>query len=87
LRRASLYAASESKGESIDQVYTFGSIARWAGANEMLSEMANLPVADTLPITAILSTDTRKGNVDASGIGPDLAIATGLALRGLTDDE
>lgn len=87
LRRACLYAASESKGEAIDQVYTFGSIARWAGANELLNEMANIPVADSLPITAIFDTEARGQAKDFAAIGPELAIATGLALRGLADDE
>lgn len=87
LRRACLYAASESKGEAVDQVYTFGSIARWLGANDLLSEMANIPVADSLPVTAIFDSDTSSELEDFANIGPELAIATGLALRGLTDDE
>jgi len=87
VRRVCLYAASESQGESIDQVYTFGSIARWAGADEMLARMAKIPVADVLPLTAIFDAANSSGAGDWSGIGPELAVATGLALRGLAVDE
>ena len=86
VRRACLYAASESQGEVVEQVYTFGSIARWPGADEMLSELARLPVASNLPLTAIFDGGEDGSTADYLGVGPELAVATGLALRGLTDD-
>lgn len=86
VRRACLYAASESQGDVVEQVYTVGSIARWPGADELLSEIARLPVATTLPLTAIFDGDDPAASAGYPGIGPDLATATGLALRGLTDD-
>lgn len=86
LRRASLYAAAESQGESIECIYTFGTIARWPGADEILSQLARIPVTTSLPVAAIFDTDSESGSGDYSGIGPDLAVATGLALRGLDDD-
>lgn len=86
VRRACLYVASESKGDAVEAVYTFGTVARWPGADQMLSEVARVPVADTLPLAAIFDTDEQSGIENYPGIGPDLAIATGLALRGLTDD-
>ncbi|MFW2403869.1 MAG: pilus assembly protein PilM [Gammaproteobacteria bacterium] len=85
VRRACLYVASESKGDAVEAVYAFGTVARWPGADRMLSEVAHVPVADTLPLAAIFDTATGKGMENYPGIGPDLAIATGLALRGLTD--
>ncbi len=86
VRRACLYAASESQGEVVEQVYTVGSIARWPGADQLLSEIARLPVATTLPLTAIFDTDDAADISSYPGIGPELATATGLALRGLMDD-
>ncbi|MDJ0926915.1 MAG: pilus assembly protein PilM [Gammaproteobacteria bacterium] len=86
VRRACLYAASESQGDVVEQVYTFGSIARWPGADQMLSELARLPVASSLPLTAIFDGADEKSATDYLGVGPELAVATGLALRGLTDD-
>jgi type IV pilus assembly protein PilM len=86
LRRASLYAAAESQGEPIECIYTFGTIARWPGADEILSQLTRIPVTTSLPVAAIFDTDSETGSGDFSGIGPDLAVATGLALRGLADD-
>jgi len=86
VRRACLYAASESQGDVVEQVYTVGSIARWPGADQLLSDIARLPVATTLPLTAIFDGDDPAASAGYPGIGPDLATATGLALRGLTDD-
>jgi len=86
VRRACLYAASESQGDVVEQVYTVGSIARWPGADQLLSEIARLPVATTLPLTAIFDGDDAADSSNYPGIGPDLATATGLALRGLIDD-
>lgn len=86
VRRACLYAASESQGDVIENVYTFGTIARWPGADKLLGEVARIPVADTLPLTAIFDGGDQSHTFEYAGIGPDLAVATGLALRGLTDD-
>jgi Tfp pilus assembly PilM family ATPase len=85
VRRACLYVSAESKGDVVERVYTFGSVSRWPGASRLLSDTARVPVADTLPINAILDGDQSEG-VEYKGVGPDLAVATGLALRGLTDD-
>jgi len=85
VRRACLYVASESKGDAVEAVYTFGTVARWPGADQMLSEVARVPVADTLPLAAIFDSEEQPGMDSYPGIGPELAIATGLALRGLTD--
>lgn len=86
LRRVSMYAAAESQGEPIECIYTFGTIARWPGADEILSQLTRIPVTTSLPVAAIFDTDSETDGGDFSGIGPDLAVATGLALRGLADD-
>ena len=86
LQRTSRYAASISRGDGLERVYTFGTIARWPGADQLLSEIARIPVASTLPLTAIFDGEATSSMADYVGIGPDLAIATGLALRGLTED-
>jgi len=87
IRRSTRYAASESKGGGIDQVYTFGSVARWPGADELISRMAKIPVADILPLERLFGIKDGETNLKNAGIGPDLAVATGLALRGLVPDE
>ncbi len=46
--------------------------------------MANIPMADLLLMSDAL--EPSKGAPQAVTIGPDLAVATGLALRGLKED-
>jgi Tfp pilus assembly PilM family ATPase len=66
---------------------TFGSVARWPGADELISRMAKIPVADILPLERLFGIKDGQANLKNAGIGPDLAVATGLALRGLVPDE
>jgi Tfp pilus assembly PilM family ATPase len=87
IRRSNRYAASETKGGAIEQVYTFGSIARWPGADELISRMAKIPVADILPLEELFGTKDGKTDLNNAGIGPDLAVAAGLALRGMVPNE
>jgi type IV pilus assembly protein PilM len=88
ISRVCRYAASQTQGGVIDQVYAFGSIARWPGAAQFLSHAANIPVADRLSLEALF--DGPVGRLDsknADSIGPELAVATGLALRGLRSSD
>ena len=87
IRRACRYAASESQGNPVERVYTFGSIARWPGTSELLSRMAGIAVADTIPLAAVFDAADAERSGEYDGIGPELAVATGLALRGMTNDE
>lgn len=87
ITRVCRYAASETQGGVIDQVYAIGSIARWPGAVELLSRAANIPVAEPLSLETFLEVPTGRGDAQRSSIGPELAVATGLALRGLRSDD
>jgi hypothetical protein len=49
--------------------------------------MAKIPVADILPLERLFGIKDGQANLKNAGIGPDLAVATGLALRGLVPDE
>jgi Tfp pilus assembly PilM family ATPase len=84
VKRACMYAAAQSQGANVERVYTLGSVARWPGADRLLSRMANIPMADLLLMSDVL--EPGKGAPQAVTIGPDLAVATGLALRGLKED-
>lgn len=83
IKRAYLYAASETRGRGVTQVYLLGSIARWPGAEQMLSSLSGSTVSKIPnPLELFPSEDGNKS--DAEGhFAPEIAVATGLALRGM----
>ncbi len=86
IKRVLLYAASETRGGGVSKVYLLGSVARWPGSDLLLSKLAGVTVAkipdalDLLPTNDVARRDTQ---ISAA---PDIAVATGLALRGMMDD-
>ncbi len=86
INRALIYAASETRGGSVKQVYLLGSIARWKGIDKLLHTLVNLPV--TIPSYSSISGEAG-GSDDYVGDQEilDTAVAIGLALRGLTAHE
>ena len=90
IERALLYAVAESRGTPVSKIYMVGSLARWQGADAMLSGLLSMPVEvipDPLAQFAANDTTTTQLQGDsASGHAPELAVATGLALRGMLQD-
>ena len=68
-------------------MYLLGSIARWPGADGLLSTLTGMDVANIPdPLTLFPSDETGRQPVnDASA--SDIVVATGAALRGLELDE
>jgi Tfp pilus assembly PilM family ATPase len=81
--RACLFVASETRGANVARVYLLGGLARWPGADELLSELARVPITTMPNPLTLLGGEAR--HVGEDGMAPELAVATGLALRGLTD--
>ena len=83
VKRAFLYAAAETRGGAVAKVYLLGGIARWRGADRLLSSLADVDV-QTIPDPLALF---PAGDSRESGAGIDtaseVAVATGLALRGM----
>ncbi|MBT8131504.1 MAG: pilus assembly protein PilM, partial [Gammaproteobacteria bacterium] len=75
------YAASVTRGAPSRKIYLSGSLARWPGATDFLQEICGTPVECFPSPFAGIAHET--GPVPESG---ELAIATGLAMRGVTDD-
>jgi type IV pilus assembly protein PilM len=75
VKRALVYAVSETRGEPISQIYLAGSLARWPGMTTIMNKLLDLPVS-VLPDP--LLTFGNEGEKAASC--PQLALATGLAL-------
>lgn len=76
VKRALVYAVSETRGEPISQIYLAGSLARWPGMPEIMNKLLDLPVS-VLPDPLLAF---GKPGVQAVSC-PQLALATGLALR------
>lgn len=84
VKRAFLYAASETRGRGVQRVYLLGSIARWPGSDQLLNSLTGSAVAkipDPLSMFYPDSDDTANDERAA----PEIAVATGLALRGMTN--
>ncbi len=83
IKRAFLYAASETRGRGVTQVYLLGSIARWPGAEQMLSSLSGSTVSKIPnPLALFPSEDSNKKDAEGD-FAPEIAVATGLALRGM----
>lgn len=80
VNRTLVYAASETRGEAVEHLYILGSIARWPGIQVLLSELLGLTVEIMPnPLTVFKHGDSEVDPKNA----PEIAVATGLALRGI----
>jgi len=83
IERTCQFVASETRGANVARVYLLGSLARWPGVDHALSELARVPIGMMPNPLTLLGSESRQLN--AESVAPELAVATGLALRGLTD--
>lgn len=77
-----LYTASETRGGTIEQINLFGSLARIHHTDKILDKLLSLPVATVKPFYGF---SVNKDLLPAHELAPvsGIAVATGLALRGL----
>jgi Tfp pilus assembly PilM family ATPase len=83
IKRAFLYAASETRGRGITQVYLLGSIARWPGAEQLLSNLSGSAVSKIPDPLALFPSEEQSKTEMVEHAAPEIAVATGLALRGI----
>ncbi len=76
---AAVYAASEWHGASVDKLLLLGRMAEWPGIDRMFTSLSGVPAEVLDPIRGLLPPDA-PAEPDA---GARLAVATGLALRGM----
>jgi type IV pilus assembly protein PilM len=81
VRRTFDYFGSTSDGERIGRVIISGGAARLRGLTEYLSSSWHIPVEVARPLDRV-DVDDRWAE-SARAVGPDLAVAVGLALRNL----
>ena len=86
IKRAFLYAAAETRGRGVTQVYLLGSIAYWPGAEQLLSTLSGSNVETIADPLAMFPSDEQDGAVSARQAAPETAVATGLALRGMHEN-
>lgn len=83
VKRAFMYAAAETRGGAVSQVYLLGGIARWPGSDRLVSNLAGVEV-QKIPDPLALFPATESRDVEVEGdAAPQIAVATGLALRGM----
>ncbi len=83
IKRVCLYAAAETRGGAVTQVYLLGSIARWPGSDGLLGSMIDLKIAKIPDPLAPFAEISDATIVQAPVSAPEIAVATGLALKGL----
>lgn len=81
INRTLIYIASQTRGEPVKKLYLLGSVARWTGIERLLNSLIRLEVEI---IANPLKQFTHGG---AELTTPEIAIATGLALSSLVEDE
>ena len=83
IKRVCLYAAAETRGGVVTQLYLLGSIARWPGSDRLLGSLIDVNVSKIPnPLALFPQASANKTDPDTPS-APELAVATGLSLRGL----
>lgn len=82
IERALVYATSDNRGNGETDIFLIGSLARWSGADRLISNILNRRVHTIAnPLQPFLSLAEREAEKL-----PELAVATGLALRDMNHD-
>lgn len=87
INRILTFTASQTHGMPITRFCLLGSIARWPGAETLLRELIDIPLTTNQRQLAECFIDPGEAGESWSSSIPELAVATGLALRGLDNDE
>ena len=86
INRVLIFAASENHGESITKIYLLGSLAHWDGVDNFLNKKLNILVeALQDPLSKFTNSNSKYSSEYRNA--PNMAIAAGLALRGLVEYE
>lgn len=78
------YVASKTHGQAIDTIYLVGLANHYQGIRTLLGELLQVPV-DVLDPLANFAWRTRDAGPRDLGVMPGIALATGLALRGISE--
>jgi type IV pilus assembly protein PilM len=84
VERAGAYTASRWRGANLECVWLLGRFERWPGVERLLESLVSIPTSAADPLAALRN--GRSGRSDSEP-GGEIAVALGLALRGMTGDE
>ena len=84
---AMVYTASRFRGATVNQIHVMGPGIRWPRAERLLESLVSLPARrlDQSRLFANAALGSARNPFDPSREADGLEIATGLALRGVTD--
>lgn len=82
IREVLVYVASETRGGAVELIYLMGSLARLKGGEQIIDKLISIPVIKLNPFYGF---DIHKNLNGYDDLGPlsGIAVATGLALRGM----
>ncbi len=86
INRVMIFTASETHGRPVSQIILLGGLARWPGSDALLRELINIPLSSIKDSFDHIFEDQSEPGSRWSDQVPELAVATGLALRGLVDN-
>lgn len=85
INRVLVYTASQTHGESVSRIFLLGSLARWEGIDQLLNNLVKLPV-ETIP-DPLKHFGQPARPTGRSQPKPEIAVATGLALNGMLEND
>ena len=85
INRALLFSASESHGKTISNIFLLGSFAYWKGMDSYLEKIVNIPTLTIRNPLINFEDPFEAVSKNEEAATPDLAVATGHALRGLVE--
>ncbi len=80
INRALIYAASETRGLPVKQVYLTGQVATWNGIENFINTLIEVPVSVLTPLD-----DFKKSGKPSTVMGSCGAVVAGMALHGLME--
>jgi type IV pilus assembly protein PilM len=88
INRVLIFTASETHGVPVSRVCLLGKISAWYGVDRLLLSLMDVEIAaDQADFWKVFQDENDNTTVAWSSLFPEQAIATGLALRGLVENE
>ncbi len=84
INKTLVYMASRTRGKSVDKIYLAGRVARYPGILDYLREQLQVSV-NVLDPVEVFTTEKCRSHDQGLGTMAGIALATGLALRGVPE--